>query len=172
LRRAVIRLSEDTLSEEFLSEKIKEGDTAVADVNDEGKVYEERYGLPNQNSNSAVSAPVVTPAEPSSASSFVAGDGPWRAGPPSKDSTFQSSPGACTPQIAAVSREQGSTSPSPEGVKSGVDGALVRAGAGEPSSLKHLHRWLRRHHHLILVTRLPHRISRCPHQHLLKERVF
>jgi hypothetical protein len=38
-----------------------------------------------------------------------------------------SSPGACTPQIAAVSREQGSTSPSPEGVKSGVDGALVGA---------------------------------------------
>ena len=38
LRRAVMRLLEDTLSEEFLSEKIKEGDTAVVDVNDEGKV--------------------------------------------------------------------------------------------------------------------------------------
>ena len=38
LRRAVMRLLEDTLSEEFLSEKIKEGDTAVVDVNAEGKV--------------------------------------------------------------------------------------------------------------------------------------
>ena len=38
LRRAVMRLLEDTLSEEFLSEKIKEGDTAVVDVDDEGKV--------------------------------------------------------------------------------------------------------------------------------------
>jgi len=33
-----MRLFEDTLSEEFLSEKIKEGDTAVVDVDDEGKV--------------------------------------------------------------------------------------------------------------------------------------
>ena len=38
LRRAVMRLLEDTLSEEFLSEKIKEGDTAVVDVDDEGTV--------------------------------------------------------------------------------------------------------------------------------------
>ena len=38
LRRAVMRLLEDTLSEEFLSEKIKEGDTAVIDVDDDGKV--------------------------------------------------------------------------------------------------------------------------------------
>ena len=38
LRRAVMRLLEDTLSEEFLSEKIKEGDTAVVDVDTEGKV--------------------------------------------------------------------------------------------------------------------------------------
>jgi ATP-dependent Clp protease ATP-binding subunit ClpC len=38
LRRAVMRLLEDTLSEEFLSEKIKEGDTAVVDVNNDGKV--------------------------------------------------------------------------------------------------------------------------------------
>jgi len=38
LRRAVMRLLEDTLSEEFLSEKIQEGDTAVMDVDDEGKV--------------------------------------------------------------------------------------------------------------------------------------
>jgi hypothetical protein len=60
MRRAVIRLLEDTFSEEFLSEKIKEDDTAVVDVNDQGKVYEERYGLPNQNSKNSVSAPVVT----------------------------------------------------------------------------------------------------------------
>lgn len=38
LRRAVMRLLEDTLSEEFLSEKIKEGDTAVIDVDNENKV--------------------------------------------------------------------------------------------------------------------------------------
>ena len=38
LRRAVMRLLEDTLSEEFLSEKIKEGDTAVVDLDAEGKV--------------------------------------------------------------------------------------------------------------------------------------
>jgi len=38
LRRAVMRLLEDTLSEEFLSEKIKEGDTAVVDVDINGKV--------------------------------------------------------------------------------------------------------------------------------------
>ena len=38
LRRAVMRLLEDTLSEEFLSEKIQEGDTAVVDVDIDGKV--------------------------------------------------------------------------------------------------------------------------------------
>lgn len=38
LRRAVMRLLEDTLSEEFLSEKIKEGDTAVIDVDEQNKV--------------------------------------------------------------------------------------------------------------------------------------
>jgi ATP-dependent Clp protease ATP-binding subunit ClpC len=38
LRRAVMRLLEDTLSEEFLSEKIKEGDTAVVDVDIDNKV--------------------------------------------------------------------------------------------------------------------------------------
>jgi ATP-dependent Clp protease ATP-binding subunit ClpC len=38
LRRAVMRLLEDTLSEEFLSEKIKEGDTAVIDVDSDNKV--------------------------------------------------------------------------------------------------------------------------------------
>jgi ATP-dependent Clp protease ATP-binding subunit ClpC len=38
LRRAVMRLLEDTLSEEFLSEKIKEGDTAVVDIDDNNKV--------------------------------------------------------------------------------------------------------------------------------------
>jgi hypothetical protein len=55
-----MRLLEDTLSEEFRSGKIKEGDTALVDVHDEGKVYEERYGLPNKNSKNSVSAPVVT----------------------------------------------------------------------------------------------------------------
>jgi hypothetical protein len=88
--------------------------------------------VPNQNSKKCVSAPVVTPADPASASSLVAGDGPWRAGPSSKDSALHSSSATCTPQIAAVPREQGSTSPSPDGVKSGVDrAALVRAGAGD-----------------------------------------
>nr|YP_009420363.1 Clp protease ATP binding subunit [Chroomonas placoidea]ASO76002.1 Clp protease ATP binding subunit [Chroomonas placoidea]ASV47560.1 Clp protease ATP binding subunit [Chroomonas mesostigmatica CCMP1168] len=38
LRRAVMRLLEDTLSEEFLSEKIKEGDTAVVDIDSDNKV--------------------------------------------------------------------------------------------------------------------------------------
>lgn len=38
LRRAVMRLLEDTLSEEFLSEKIKEGDSAVVDIDSENKV--------------------------------------------------------------------------------------------------------------------------------------
>ncbi len=38
LRRAVMRLLEDTLSEEFLSEKIREGDTAVVDIDDNNKV--------------------------------------------------------------------------------------------------------------------------------------
>jgi ATP-dependent Clp protease ATP-binding subunit ClpC len=38
LRRAVMRLLEDTLSEEFLSEKIKEGDTAIVDVDSDNKV--------------------------------------------------------------------------------------------------------------------------------------
>nr|BDA99219.1 Clp protease ATP binding subunit [Hemiselmis andersenii] len=38
LRRAVMRLLEDTLSEEFLSEKIKEGDTAIVDVDNDNKV--------------------------------------------------------------------------------------------------------------------------------------
>jgi ATP-dependent Clp protease ATP-binding subunit ClpC len=38
LRRAVIRLLEDSLAEEVLSEKIKAGDTAVVDVGEDGKV--------------------------------------------------------------------------------------------------------------------------------------
>jgi ATP-dependent Clp protease ATP-binding subunit ClpC len=38
LRRAVMRLLEDSLAEEFLSEKIKAGDTAVVDVSEDGKV--------------------------------------------------------------------------------------------------------------------------------------
>lgn len=38
LRRAVMRLLEDSLAEEVLSEKIKAGDTAVVDVGDDNKV--------------------------------------------------------------------------------------------------------------------------------------
>ena len=38
LRRAIMRLLEDTLAEEILSGKIQEGDTAVVDVDDDGKV--------------------------------------------------------------------------------------------------------------------------------------
>ncbi|NEP45335.1 MAG: hypothetical protein F6K35_41405, partial [Okeania sp. SIO2H7] len=38
LRRAIMRLLEDSLAEEILSGRIKEGDTAVVDVNEEGKV--------------------------------------------------------------------------------------------------------------------------------------
>ena len=38
LRRAVMRLLEDSLAEEVLTEKIKEGDTAVVDVDESGKV--------------------------------------------------------------------------------------------------------------------------------------
>jgi len=38
LRRAVMRLLEDSLAEEVLSEKIKAGDTAVVDVDDDNKV--------------------------------------------------------------------------------------------------------------------------------------
>ena len=38
LRRAVMRLLEDSLAEEVLSEKVKAGDTAVVDVGEDGKV--------------------------------------------------------------------------------------------------------------------------------------
>ena len=38
VRRAVMRLLEDSLSEELLTERIKAGDTAVVDVDDNGKV--------------------------------------------------------------------------------------------------------------------------------------
>jgi ATP-dependent Clp protease ATP-binding subunit ClpC len=38
LRRAVMRLLEDSLAEEVLSEKIKAGDTAVVDVGEDGKI--------------------------------------------------------------------------------------------------------------------------------------
>jgi ATP-dependent Clp protease ATP-binding subunit ClpC len=38
LRRAIMRLLEDVLAEEILSGQIQEGDTAVADVDEEGKV--------------------------------------------------------------------------------------------------------------------------------------
>jgi ATP-dependent Clp protease ATP-binding subunit ClpC len=38
LRRAIMRLLEDVLAEEILSGRVSEGDTAVVDVNEEGKV--------------------------------------------------------------------------------------------------------------------------------------
>ncbi|MEO0431586.1 MAG: ATP-dependent Clp protease ATP-binding subunit [Cyanobacteria bacterium J06656_5] len=38
LRRAIMRLLEDTLAEEILSSRLKEGDTAVVDVDEKGKV--------------------------------------------------------------------------------------------------------------------------------------
>jgi len=38
LRRAIMRLLEDTLAEEILSGRLQEGDTAAVDVDDSGKV--------------------------------------------------------------------------------------------------------------------------------------
>ena len=38
LRRAIMRLLEDVLAEEILSKRIKEGDTAIVDVDEDGKV--------------------------------------------------------------------------------------------------------------------------------------
>jgi ATP-dependent Clp protease ATP-binding subunit ClpC len=38
LRRAIMRLLEDSLAEEILSGKVQEGDTTVVDVNEEGQV--------------------------------------------------------------------------------------------------------------------------------------
>ncbi len=38
LRRAIMRLLEDVLAEEILSGGVQEGDTAIADVNDDGQV--------------------------------------------------------------------------------------------------------------------------------------
>ena len=38
LRRTIMRLLEDVLAEEILSGRLGEGDTAVVDVDDEGKV--------------------------------------------------------------------------------------------------------------------------------------
>jgi ATP-dependent Clp protease ATP-binding subunit ClpC len=39
LRRAIMRLLEDVLAEEILSKRIKEGDTALVDVDESGKVF-------------------------------------------------------------------------------------------------------------------------------------
>ncbi|MBF2056813.1 MAG: ATP-dependent Clp protease ATP-binding subunit [Cyanobacterium sp. T60_A2020_053] len=44
LRRAIMRLLEDVLAEEILSKRLKEGDTALVDVNDEGKVIIQAEG--------------------------------------------------------------------------------------------------------------------------------
>ncbi|MEM9165213.1 MAG: ATP-dependent Clp protease ATP-binding subunit ClpC, partial [Cyanobacteria bacterium P01_F01_bin.4] len=38
LRRAIMRLLEDSLAEEILSSRLKDGDTAVVDVDENGKV--------------------------------------------------------------------------------------------------------------------------------------
>jgi ATP-dependent Clp protease ATP-binding subunit ClpC len=38
LRRAIMRLLEDVLAEEILSGRVQEGDTAIADIDEEGKV--------------------------------------------------------------------------------------------------------------------------------------
>jgi ATP-dependent Clp protease ATP-binding subunit ClpC len=50
LRRAIMRLLEDVLAEEILSGRVSEGDTALVDVNEEGKIIvkpaEERELLP------------------------------------------------------------------------------------------------------------------------------
>ncbi|MCT0226016.1 ATP-dependent Clp protease ATP-binding subunit [Synechococcus sp. CS-1328] len=45
LRRAVMRLLEDSLAEEFLSGRIGEGDTAVVDVNDDKQVVIRKQGV-------------------------------------------------------------------------------------------------------------------------------
>ena len=39
LRRAIMRLLEDVLAEEILSARLREGDTAIVDINEEGKVF-------------------------------------------------------------------------------------------------------------------------------------
>jgi ATP-dependent Clp protease ATP-binding subunit ClpC len=46
LRRAVMRLLEDSLAEEFLSGRIGEGDSAVVDVNEEKQVVIRKSTLP------------------------------------------------------------------------------------------------------------------------------
>jgi ATP-dependent Clp protease ATP-binding subunit ClpC len=38
LRRAIMRLLEDSLAEEILSGRVKHGDTALVDINDDGQV--------------------------------------------------------------------------------------------------------------------------------------
>ena len=38
LRRAIMRLLEDSLAEEILSGRVKDGDTAIVDVDDSGNV--------------------------------------------------------------------------------------------------------------------------------------
>ncbi len=47
LRRAVMRLLEDSLAEEFLSGRIGEGDAAVVDVDDDKQVVIRKQGVPN-----------------------------------------------------------------------------------------------------------------------------
>jgi ATP-dependent Clp protease ATP-binding subunit ClpC len=44
LRRAVMRLLEDSLAEEFLSGRIGEGDSAVVDVNEDKQVVIRKQG--------------------------------------------------------------------------------------------------------------------------------
>jgi ATP-dependent Clp protease ATP-binding subunit ClpC len=46
LRRAIMRLLEDVLAEEMLSGRVKDGDTALVDIDSEGKVVITRQGKP------------------------------------------------------------------------------------------------------------------------------
>jgi len=53
LRRAVMRLLEDSLAEEFLSGRLKEGDAALVDVNEEKQVVIRQTTLPQEESELA-----------------------------------------------------------------------------------------------------------------------
>ena len=53
LRRAVMRLLEDSLAEEFLSGRLTEGDAALVDVNEEKQVVIRQTTLPQVESELA-----------------------------------------------------------------------------------------------------------------------
>jgi ATP-dependent Clp protease ATP-binding subunit ClpC len=48
LRRAVMRLLEDSLAEEFLSGRLKDGDAALVDVNEDKQVVIRQTTLPQE----------------------------------------------------------------------------------------------------------------------------